>query len=745
VKDKTPGPAPVLAVVLGAAALRFAPFLAGGTLYRRDAGFFFVPWRLVLARFLRSGEAPFWNEWMSAGRPFAADPNAAVFWPLSPLLTVFSPTALALTNILLALVVFFYALRRLGLSPVASGAGTLVLLFSGVFQSLPVYATTCAAALPLPLALVEAPRLAAADTAGRRRARAGAALAFGLSALGGEPAVTLMGAAAFAAVAIGAGRGTRPRATALAVSALALGAGLAAVQLLPAALEVARSARGAGMRPEHGALFWSVRPARVLTLVEPRLTGDPAGEAPSFWGSATFDAGSPYFGDLALGLVPLVLAAAAWRDRRGRAALLLAFAGAGLSFGRFLPGYSLLASAVPVIRYPEKWWLLVTFALAAAAAIGVEAVFFGEADTRRGAFDLLRRGAIGLALVCGALLAMAVGAEDFLRRVLWALGLGAGSASAAAVASALRPHLLLGILSLALIAALTWVVARNRLPGSSLFTFEEKLGNPLLLAGILSVLFFADAARRVAGTCPAGPPDLYRRETPAVALVKKEIGNGRFYDDGADDAQTVARRTREAGGLDLLRPATGVAFGIRYAGENDVDRMTAAASVRLAREIASLSWGEEKVERLRRLGVATVRTPAAPPDPAGVVEAGRFGGDRILRLGGACEEFSLLPAGGGRVAVQERGATRTRLDVHVALPAAILFVSRTFDPNWRARLDGKELALGPADGFLTAAQVPKGDHEIVFRYENPAFGAGGALSVASLLAVALLARPGRRP
>ena len=177
-------------VVLAAAALRFAPFLAGGTLYRRDAGFFFVPWRLVLARFFASGEAPLWNEWMSAGRPFAADPNAAVFWPLSPLLLVLSPTALALANAVLVLGVFFLALRRLGLSEAASAAGTLVLLFSGVFQALPVYATTCAAAAPLAFALAEAPRLASGDTMTRRRACAFATLAFGFSALGGEPAVT---------------------------------------------------------------------------------------------------------------------------------------------------------------------------------------------------------------------------------------------------------------------------------------------------------------------------------------------------------------------------------------------------------------------------------------------------------------------------------------------------------------------------------------------------------------------------
>ena len=728
--------APALAVVLGAAALRFAPFLAGGTLYRRDAGFFFVPWRLVLARLVSSGEAPLWNEWVSAGRPFAANPNAAVFWPLSPLLLVVSPTALAIANTILVLGVFLLALRHLGLSPAASSAGTLVLLFSGVFQSLPVYATTCASAVPLAFAAVEAPYLASGDAAASRRARAFAALAFGLSALGGEPAVTLMGAVAFVAVAIGAGKGSRPRAAAAALGALVLGAGLAALQILPAALELARSARGTEMRPEHGALFWSVRPSRVLTLLEPRLTGDPAGDAGAFWGAGTLDAGNGYFEDLALGLVPLLLAAAACRDRRGRAAVLLALGGAVLSFGRFLPGYSDLAVAVPVIRYPEKWWLLVTFALAAAAAIGVEQVVFGDVDARRGAFDLLRKGAIVLAALCGSLLALAIGAEDLLRKGLWAVGLGAGEASGAAVAAVLRTPLLM--------ATATLLVCAGAF-SPSLFTFEEKRRYPLLAPGILAVLFFADAARRVAGTCPAGPPDLYSRETPAVALVKKEAGRGRFYDDGADDAPTVARRTREAGGLDPLRPATGVAFGIRYAGENDVDRLTAAASVRYARETAGLPWGEEKVARLRRLGVFVVRTPATLPDPAGVVEAGRVGGDRILRIEGAQEEFALLPAGAGRVTVEERRAGRVRLKVRVALPAAVLSVSRTFDPNWRARLDGVDLALRPADGFLTAANVPKGDHEIALSYENPAFGAGGALSLASLLAVALLARPRVRP
>jgi hypothetical protein len=173
--------------------------------------------------------------------------------------------------------------------------------------------------------------------------------------------------------------------------------------------------------------------------------------------------------------------------------------------------------------------------------------------------------------------------------------------------------------------------------------------------------------------------------------------------------------------------------------------MSAAESVRFARETAGLPWGEEKVARLRSLGVAVVRTPAPAPDPAGVVELGRFGVDRILRIEGRHEEFALLPAGAGRVTVEVRRASRARLRVRVALPAAVFSVSRTFDPNWRARLDGEELALRPAGAFLMAAVVPGGDHEIALTYRNPAFGAGAALSFASLLAIALLARPRVRP
>jgi hypothetical protein len=343
-----------------------------------------------------------------------------------------------------------------------------------------------------------------------------------------------------------------------------------------------------------------------------------------------------------------------------------------------------------------------------------------------------------MAVVCGALLGLCLGAEDLLRKVLWAVGLGAGDTSGADVASVLRMPLLTATATL-LVCAAAFSGARP------LFTFKEKLRDPRFIISVLAMLFLADASRRVAGTCPAGPSDLYRRETPDVALVREQAGGGRFYDDGADDRATVERRAREAGGFDLLRPETGTVFGIRFMGDNDIDRLTPAAAVHWAAATAAQPWGDEKARVLRAAGVSVVRTAAPGPDPAGTEEIGRTGGDRFVKIAGARPEFALLPEGEtGSVLVVERRASRVALRADVAAPSATLWIGRTFDPNWRARADGREIEIRPSEAWRMAATLPHGVHDVTLSYENPLFLPGAAISVASLLCVAALAFAGRR-
>ena len=776
-RARAPATSLALAAVAVLFAARFHAFLLGRTLYLRDAGFFFGPWRWLYPK-LAAGGFPFWNDLLSNGRAYAANPNAAVFWPLSPLLFVVTPTALALTNLAMLLVLFFFGLRAARLGPPAAAAGTAVLLFSGVLQALPLYGGISAAAAPLlPAALCF--WAMGAGEAGAGRPAALGALALALSALGGEPAVTAAGGLTCCALAgLGLLRG-RPRPAvpeagrrlAAVLGSLLLAAGLSAVQLQPAARELSRSARATALSAEHGALFWSVRPSRLLTLLEPRLTGDPNAEEPAgYWGAGTFDAGQPYFPDLALGIVPLALAAAALLDSRGRVCLGVAAGAAVLSFGRFLPGYAALARPLAIFRYPEKWWVVATLALSSAAAVGVELLLSRERDRREEALRTLRGVLLGLGASLFVLAALALLSPSALRALLWKMKLGAGTASTQEVAGTLLPVLLVGAVSAFLMAGVAELMRRGRARALSLFA-------------ALLVLFLADAARRVSGTLPSGPRDLFTRRPAAVELVAANLAGGRFFDDGADDRATAERRSLEAGGLDPLRAATGVVFGIPYALENDVDRMTSAAAVGAAFEAQRLEWGEEKATRLREAGVSVARTAATSSDPPGVAELGRSGGDRIVGISPTRPEFLFVveavlapdaravrrllaaplrdplrsavvevpgapegsrTAGEGAAKVRGRTGRRVILDVSVGSPGGVLVMTRAFSPDWRALLDGHPLPLFTADGFLSAAFVPAGDHVLELSYDITPFIRGLAVSVASAAAaLALILR--RRP
>lgn len=751
----------LLGAVLLVAAARFSAFLAGGEFAFRDGGTFFLPLREVLSRLLRAGEFPAWNEWVSHGRALAANPNGAVFWPLSPLLAALNPSTLVLVHLALVLVGFFAALRRWGLPAAGAAAGAATLLFSGVFQTLPILFTTLASALPLPLAVVALSRV---GEEGRSLREAGlAALALGVSALGGEPVVTALGFGAGGLVVIAGAaedvvQGQRRRLArrmACTGAALLLGGGLAAVQALPALEEFGRSARRAAVPAEHGVLFWSVPPARLLTLLEPRLAGDPFAEDPGdFWGGAVSDAGNPYFYDLAVGLVPLAFALSAAGRRQGRNLLLLGAAGAVVASGRFLPAFAPVAAKVSFLRYPEKGWILATFALAAAVAVGVALVL--DPEKRGPALRRLSLVTICLASATGLLLTFSRFSPVLLRRLLWGAGLGAGETPPARVAALLAGPLAAGTASLLLVALVSVAVAAGRLSGR-------------VLAAVVVLLFLADGARRVAGTCPATDAARLRVPVPETRAVLAEMPRGRFYDDGADRLETAVRRVAERGGLDPLRPATGVLAGVRYAGENDVDRMTSLPSFAWTALLARLPWGPEKVERLRAAGVSVARTSDPPAGEERVSERARFGADRIVAIEGARAEFELLPAGRlvprgaslpffpgvpvvevdgeqpgfepfdpGTVRLLERRSSSQRLDLSPAPGRRLLFVARTFDRNWQVLADGLEVRLLRADGFLSAVLLPAGTREVVFRYESRANRQGAFVSAISAAAVLLL-------
>jgi hypothetical protein len=74
-----------------------------------------------------------------------------------------------------------------------------------------------------------------------------------------------------------------------------------------------------------------------------------------------------------------------------------------------------------------------------------------------------------------------------------------------------------------------------------------------------------------------------------------------------------------------------------------------------------------------------------------------------------------------------------------------LRVLESYDPGWRATLNGRPAEVLPADGVFLGIATPRGDVDAVFRYHTPGAAAGQAVSLAgAALLACLLFAAGRR-
>ena len=69
--------------------------------------------------------------------------------------------------------------------------------------------------------------------------------------------------------------------------------------------------------------------------------------------------------------------------------------------------------------------------------------------------------------------------------------------------------------------------------------------------------------------------------------------------------------------------------------------------------------------------------------------------------------------------------------------------SRPFSPDWHVSIDGTQAGTAAFDGYFLSAQLPAGTHVISLRYQPADWALGGALSVASLVALGLIGVIGR--
>ena len=123
-----------------------------------DAFSQFYPWRSFVGKSWRSKSVPLWNPYMFSGAPFLATWHSAVLYPLNFVYLLFdditSWTILVFLQIFLSGVFMYLFLKRLNLNSTASVFGGLTFAFSGYMIAWLEFATGGHAGLWLPLLLL---------------------------------------------------------------------------------------------------------------------------------------------------------------------------------------------------------------------------------------------------------------------------------------------------------------------------------------------------------------------------------------------------------------------------------------------------------------------------------------------------------------------------------------------------------------------------------------------------------------
>jgi hypothetical protein len=370
----------------------------------------YLPWRIYAVESVRSGLIPLWNPYAYCGTPFLANLQSTVLYPLHALFLLAGARhgfgVSAILHLVLGGLFMFAFLRTLSLRPLSALFGALVVMFNGfvvtwlefptlslwVFMWLPALLLCYERALRSPRSIW--PVLCA--------------LVVGLQFLGGHLQISAYVLLAFLIYVLlslarpESGDRKRGRALMLALLPLALGLALAAAQLLPT-LELARySGRVAH---DAGAATSTAFPLSHLILyLVPNFFGNPADH--NYWGHIQ-DLSALNFFETAcyVGILPLLLAA--WALRRPRRLAVWFFGGLTLfavlvALGS--PLYLLLYYLVPGFRELAglgRVLCLAAFGFAGLAAIGLDDLL--RSDAPRPARLPLLCGALAIVIVVGAL------------------------------------------------------------------------------------------------------------------------------------------------------------------------------------------------------------------------------------------------------------------------------------------------------------------------------------------------------
>lgn len=765
----------------------------GEAFYERDVH---LVWHAQVEAFVRSihsGSWPVWNPFLSFGHPLLANPHTQVLYPFTWLNLLLPPwtlyTLLVVAHSALAGTGLYLLARFLGLSRSGGLVAAACWMASGPSLSLAnMWIQLCGASW-IPWVL-----LAAGHALGSGRALPAAlwGAAVTLQLFAGSPDMSLLTAAAAAAwtlASIRPGRGGgAPGIPALGAAAIACAFALAlsAALWLPA-LELTRRSARWSMESAQRAV-WSVHPLGLAEVFSPvPITDLPI---PAVLRGRLYDGGVPLMHSLYLGGASLALVAAAFGGAASRARTAAA-AGLGaavvFALGRHTPIYEVAVALVPplrVLRFPSKAMVLAALAWALLAGIG---------------FDRWRRGDVlagkrWLVAVVGPVTAVAAAAGAIAVLLRWRPGALAGllaaeppvsSRGGEAVASAALAFTVMATLVAAAAAA---AIARWRRPGAA-----------PVLAGLVAVLSILDLAAAGLALNPTVPVGFFRFRPPVLDAVSQSDLSRLFVyrypllgasPASAPDTEDPYRVARYPTGLSLdaaralaarlyLMPPVGGCWDLFGSYEPDLIGLYPAHVAELVRWMGQaegapgysrfLQLGAVKhVSSLRRHGgfehldavaiypsllerpILLFEVPGTLPRSYVVGTARAADGEaahRILLDPGfdirrevvlPDTSFAAGPGFAGTSRVVDMRPDRVRVEVETSGPGLLVLID-TYDPGWKATVDGRPEPLLRANVAFRGVRVPAGRHvvEQVYRPGTVVYGLMTSAAALAGLGVAL--------
>jgi Bacterial membrane protein YfhO len=751
------------------AALVFSRVLFGPEVFwQRDISFYWYPQVASFVRVVAGGAWPLWNPYFSFGLPLLADPSNQIAYPLT------------WANLLLPPAIYYkgYVLIHV----VAAGTGLFLLMRSWGYERWPSFAAGGAWILSGPLLVVVSHTHHLAGTAWlpwvllalNRALRSGTARAmFALGAaaagqvLAGSGDLCLMSAFAglgcvllFVTEGGRSGLGEKLRRSLRVGSIAAVLAGLlSAPQWLPTLAFL-----GSGQRLHLQRSFnmaWSLHPASLIDLVVPRLVSDLPLTASAR--AALFEGREPLFACIYLGAGPAALVAltlaAPWRRFARFSALAFALA-IITSLGKYTPFYAAALAITPLrlFRYPSKYLILAGLFWAVLVGQGVEGVQHLESrdgDARRS----WRVGIIAAAALAAVLLVAALVVAHGPRILLGATSASGGGRTAMVGLAAVKVARSCAIA--AIVAALGWLRSRRALGG--------------WLSVVLVALVFGDLLPIGSAVNPVGPPELLKSTPALLAQIRPgariwvqptavdDAEGGVVGPAGWDRGWSLVRSTNE-----LLRPPTAARWGLRGSYDGDFTGLAPPLLSNMTLIMEHAARSALGVRVLQMAGVDYVVTlddwpflplqaqepavfrrpirlygvPGALPrtyvvgrarvaaEPRSVETIGDPGFDPTSEIIVPPGAASMSSNGGSGSRLRElwRRADAFEVEVDSSGPAYAVAL-QTYEPGWRARVDGRPAPVVRANVLFQAVAVPAGRHRVEFQY-RPASVAWGLLLAA---------------